>query len=699
MRQPVASVHARRPLSGSTLLKILLALFVGGLLVALILDSSPGEARRKWIEAAIKSGRIGRMSPARSAYLRTVLAGVAEQAKLDGTIVLNSTDQPNSLHVYTIDPGTESITGCGRGNAVYDATQDAIFLDESLVDPVDFLNLGEETQHSNSITTDDIAPLKTYLVFLLFHELGHRTLHRHAKASFDVGRSTDRRREIEADQFAVSLLTKSLMDRSPLTSSIFAKNYLYGVALTPELPPRDRAWLALVDMAHFISVSTMFSATPIAATYHDAAHPSFLDRSESIIDNALIDRDCSSTLREYFRLAREAITRARSIAEYRVVELVFPEPIYDVAFTVDGLVVVPENSAHLYRLTPRDLPTLEKSETRTVIVPQAAAVVGTGFPQLGPAATADYSWSATWNTRSGETYALRPGQTFLSRGEFWRHASPEIETRLAQYSLQQVVTPPQPSSVAILEAATPSHTNILISLCDGRICAVRETQAIVAETNLNGELAFLNTVTDDYTYLAIYSGTPNGGVGSLRGVIVLDSRTLVIRRVAPLGTAFCSEAGSESAAVWDPLSFVVVPAGNNERFFCIASPHATADRWYAVEVFPGNRASETVVSAPFIVGVLHKRKEELNDFEVRNYRPSGYHSSWIGGERVLVQLFNDSAWLLDVGTRRATILFHPGGEATRIAVGHESVVVFYRSGYKCYVVEGPDVDENPGYLQ
>lgn len=52
---------------------------------------------------------------------------------------------------------SEALTGCGRGNAVYDATQDAIFIDESLVNPVDFVNLGEETPHSNALTPDDIA--------------------------------------------------------------------------------------------------------------------------------------------------------------------------------------------------------------------------------------------------------------------------------------------------------------------------------------------------------------------------------------------------------------------------------------------------------------------------------------------------------------------------------------------------------------
>src|SRR5205085_3412946 len=105
----------------------------------------------------------------------------------------------------------------------------------------------------------------------------------------------------EADEFARALLERALVKRSPLTESIFAKGYIYGLPITEETPPRDRAWLVLVEMAHFISVSTLFSATPLSAIYQDSAHPSFLDRTESIIGAALLDESCSAKLQEYFR--------------------------------------------------------------------------------------------------------------------------------------------------------------------------------------------------------------------------------------------------------------------------------------------------------------------------------------------------------------------------------------------------------------
>ena len=450
-------------------------------------------------------------------------------------------------------------------------------------------------------------------------------------------------------------------------------------------------------MAHFISVSTMFSATPFSAIYEDTAHPSFLDRSQSIIDDALLDKDCGARLREYFRLGSEDLARAKAISRYRVVELVLSEPIYDVSFNTGGLVLVPENPAHLYYLPTKDILDLGKGATRAVSVSQANAVVGSGFPELGPGDTRQYGWNAVWSTPSAGTYGLRPGQTFVSDGGFWRHAPSELESRLSKYSIQSVSTPPEPSSIAIVEAWTPRATNVLISLCDGKVCAERETHTIAGETTVDARYTFVNTVTDDYVYLEAHDVTNNDGLGSLRGVIVLDSRTLLVKRVIPLKADVCSTT-TEATAVWDFLSFVVVPTGESERFICIANRHGTPDRWYAWELKPGDQLVEKVVSAPFVVAVLHKSRPELDDFERRNYLPSGLSAKWIGGNHIILQLFHDSAWLLDIGTKQASILFHPGGEATRIVPGRTSLVVFYRGGYKCYLVVSPSADDNRSEL-
>jgi len=675
-----------------TFIKTIFGLFAGALILALALDSSPRQGRRKAIDAAIKGGRIGRLSADRSAYLQNVLAAIAHELKLNLPVVLNATDHPDALHVYTTSPDSEALTGCGRGNAVYDATEDAIFIDESLVNPVDFVNLGEETQHSNTLTPDDITPLKTYLIFLLLHELGHRTLHRHARASFDVGRSIDRRRELEADQFAVSALAVSFRNQSGLTASILAKGSAYGVSTPEDTSVSDHAWLALVEMAHFISVSTMFSATPIAAIYQDAAHPSYLDRAQSIVEDALLDKNCSAKVREYFSLAREEIERARSIVNYRVVELVLPEPVYDMSFNARGLLVVPENSSHLYQLQSAELRPPVRREARTVAVSAATARVGSGFPELGPGNTASYGWGAVWSTPAAGTFELRPGQTFFSDSTFWRRAPPELEDSLSRYSIQHVTTPPSPSSIAIVQATTSEHANVLISLCDGVVCAERETNAILRESNLDAQFAFLNTLTDESTYLEIHGTTPTDALGRLEAVVVLDSRTLRTKRVIPLVSDVCSGGESEAAAVWDVLSFIVVPSGGTEHFICVASQHAKPDHWVAWEMSPGSPDSHVLLSEPLVAAVVHKNRSEFDDFELRNYLPSQYRAQWIGGSRVVLQLFNDSAWLLDVQTKQAAVLFHPGGEATRIAVGHDVLAVFYRGGYKCYLV---DIQSSP----
>src|SRR5215469_8891517 len=90
--------------------KVVLAVCVGSIILALLLDSPPHQGRRNAIAAALKSGQIGDLTAIRSAYLRTVLAAIADEADLHEQIILNSTDHPNALHVYTTSPAAESLT-------------------------------------------------------------------------------------------------------------------------------------------------------------------------------------------------------------------------------------------------------------------------------------------------------------------------------------------------------------------------------------------------------------------------------------------------------------------------------------------------------------------------------------------------------------------------------------------------------------
>jgi hypothetical protein len=131
-------IRGRPILTSQTSWRLLAAAVCLGLLLWLVFQPSPTERRRTAIDNALREGRIGQLSPDQTAWMSTTVSWMAGAAGVTDPVALNAPFLAGRLNVYTTTPASSTVTHCGRGNAVYDAELDAIFLDQGLFDNNDF---------------------------------------------------------------------------------------------------------------------------------------------------------------------------------------------------------------------------------------------------------------------------------------------------------------------------------------------------------------------------------------------------------------------------------------------------------------------------------------------------------------------------------------------------------------------------------
>ena len=656
--------------------KAALGLFFVSCILFLIFGSNRGKNRTQTIGDQIRSGNIGQLSAERRIYLAEVIKQVMLAANISPQVSINSGTELDGLHVYTVSSNVESLTGCGRGNAIYDASLDAIFIDENLVNPQDFLSLGEETDHSNSITVNDLISQKTYLIFILLHELGHRALHRNLQATFDTTKSASRARELEADEYAVTILERTLQQPNSLNSMLAAEKGPFRDAFSLATP-RERAWLTIAQMVDQMSLQLMFSSTPISSLYQDFSHPSMIDRAESFLSTAFAEHECGVTVTIYLTLATRSIERVRSLMHYQTLELVLPERIYDVAFTKDGLLVGPENPTHLYWLSSRDIYDHATGNPPRVLVPATLAITGSGYPALGPADTRDYSYSYYLSTPYQGVFSIRPWQSWQANASFWKTSFAPAD---GQYGSAASAHPtaPQPTQRMVLQG-----DGTVTTLCDGHPCQKRLFADIVSKNDPDLKSGLdLNTVTEDTIYMT--QSAANGE--DYRRIYALDANSLSVKRRIDIQRQTC---GGNSFETREPVSWstlIAIPHGSSDQVLCffIAANH---DRWEAWDITT-EPASKIATGELLTSGVDPELLEHASSLR-GNFVGQAPELLWAGGSQILLNIDRDSVWLVDATGRGAQLLFHPGGFLTRMAVGHGKLAIFWRSGYKCYLVNLP----------
>jgi hypothetical protein len=237
------------------------------LLAWLASQGSTAQRRRAAIDQALRQGQIGQLSQDQTAWLSGTIAWMASAAGVGEPIVLNAPFHKGRLQVYTTTPTVLALTHCGRGNAVYDAQLDVIFLDRDLFDSRDFRTYLSTTAYGNLVSLNDLPFVQTYVRFLILHELGHRTLHRKAAASFDSGGSAAEIREREADAFALEHLQTAYSMPQARSSNVGEGGAELLNLQYERLNTEERTLVDLLDMTVGMNLSLLFRIrTPPSTT-------------------------------------------------------------------------------------------------------------------------------------------------------------------------------------------------------------------------------------------------------------------------------------------------------------------------------------------------------------------------------------------------------------------------------------------------
>jgi len=186
---------------------------VGGFAALLLIvawlayDSQPA-AR---VGRAVRAGRVGGLDTQEQQALHQALSWVVAGAGLPGNgVAINELRPDAAIRVLTVTDAGSREFNCGPGNAVYDSHLNAILI---------HVDLARGWLTSEFGTAEMFSIRKTFLLFLLLHEIGHQVLHGATQATYPAALEggAERARETEADEYAFTRMES--LARVPLVAS------------------------------------------------------------------------------------------------------------------------------------------------------------------------------------------------------------------------------------------------------------------------------------------------------------------------------------------------------------------------------------------------------------------------------------------------------------------------------------------------
>lgn len=630
-------------------------------------------SRHEAVTLALNDGRIGGLTPEESEGLLRQIKWLAQAAGVREEIALNRPPSPAHLSVYTTTPAAYDATHCARRNAVYDAELDAVFIDLGLLKNDEFRSILEASGYGSVLSMNDLPFFRTYLRFIVLHELGHRQLHRRGRGLFDQKRAADdggRRIEDEADQFALSAMQAAYKadDESGGAFALKGASDFLGLQEGESGSPGQRVWADLISMASAMNVFDLFLQNQYAPFYEDRAHPTFLHRARSLIAQALRQPGLEQELRVRFDFFDKFLKREAGVLSEPLTEVIAAEPIEGISFDDGGLVITSRGLKSLSRVPYAEV-TSPGAGAKSVSLPPTAA--GAGF---------DEDRVSVWGGPAGGPLAFGGVETYVGSGSLWEKRETDIAKALAGQTAPHVFMPPQPSRIALAVSSTTddARQERWYALRDGSVARMKSAAEIASEIAARGGPSGCNleanTVTEQRFYLAAEKCSAPTDAKWL-GVAVLDADTLDVLRFVSLDLP-------EGLPEDEGRRLVVAPAGDTERFILVSpdgGPRPVG--WVAWLLSPGG-APQILARQPYLINEAHADDSLRSEFGT-----DVSFTAWVPGDYVLVGCNADSVYLLNLKSNTARVLFHPGDELLKISVNRDGLVAVYmRGGYKCYLM-------------
>ncbi|HWM23757.1 MAG TPA: hypothetical protein VNP98_02960 [Chthoniobacterales bacterium] len=662
-------------LNRQVLPRLLILTALASLVAWLAFDAPPAETRWEAIREELRCGSIGRAQPQDLAFLRDTLEWLAPDVGVRVPIVINAQPQPGSLHIYVTTPAAIKVTGCGRGNAIYDATLDAIFVDENIVRPEELPLLGERGRRS-MYDLKSYVYVPVYLRFILLHELGHRQLHRRSGGFFDLRRGS-RRAEREADVFATLHLQKAYAkDLATGGHRIGAKTAGLLQMKMEEVKPEERVWVDLVGSVSAMSQVLMFSASGFSSFYEDAAHPNFIYRADTILETAIRDPRTSPTLKAHAEYHRESLRRTRKVAESKIAEIQVSEGVQNVTFD-DNRLIVMTNGGHIFT-APVD--EVEKRIARVNRILNLTQPTAKGpYKDLDE----DSAWiSSLWATPGLGPVIIQPirdsspNVVTLGASAFERYNGLEAATKEELY-FPDVYAPPQPAEIAILTGPIGDEEDFLITregVVTGRVSWGPILAGIAGKAKLRSVRLEIGTVTDETAYLSIYDSS--AARERLFGVAEFDLKKHDLGTIHPL--RFEYEGGGDAPGLLED-KLVVAPRPTGPSYYLITRNVENLQVYEISSTAP----LHLICEEPFILNTA--RGNGATGDSITNFDPVLGSVRFVPPHYLIAEFKRDSLYSINLITQKATIMFNPGITVKSAVSARGHVGLYVANGSKVYV--------------
>jgi hypothetical protein len=453
-------------------------------------------------------------------------------------------------------------------------------------------------------------------------------------------------------------------------------------------------------MARQTMVSYLAFPTPVSPLRETLSHPSYLERSQGLVREALNSLDLSPKLRAMLEFTQAYLERIEGFSRSRVAELNLRDEVGGIAFDETGLVVFERGNRTIARVPYGKIERAAGRRERVAIPEDARTVTVPPGIQL---------WGGIW---------CAPGLGILSVGESldgavidpafrsvrsWRSLQADLSSYL-KTSIRAVWFPSTPSRFAALATGAVQTSDLVIhSLANFRLHGSKRWLELTSEAAGMGlkESIVMQVsravLVGSRLYLPLIEGMSNT-FARLDGFAVLDLDSLRLVRLAHLELPPPLDHQTGSNQLLDPETgarqLTVVSSTKGDRFMMVNLARAASNRQamaglgqslQVLEVFEDRRPT-SLGTNELLVNRLHRLP--LTDIESLSLNPTLAWESVVTAPGVLLaSVENDSTYRLRLETQELDILFHPGGENVQMKTGLNGETAWYeRSGYKIFAV-------------
>lgn len=611
------------------------------------LAPSASERRFATLERLYQNGQLGQLEADDHSNFRSRIVAVTTAAGITAPLDIGSTPKRGHLHVYITDPSLAWFTNCSKGNAVYDSDLDAVFLDSTLWNPIELPKVGESWPF---LQKDHIFGFsRTFIDFILLHELGHRQLHRSQWSLFDVV-STERGRqqEIEADAFAVNAL-QSGYSEGVLGSDESTIEELAEIGIPPNLGPQKRAVAALLYSTAEMSMGLLFSRGSFSSLFTDQSHPSFGQRVSHMGEVVSSISTGDSVLQPYFTYFERVAERVEQARQHHFVEVHMELPIEAAKFDEHGLTIIDTSwtmwhvdSAHLH-------------DYRIPVVAQRVTQIPIADPRTYVA--------SIWSSTNGEIFVKgMDGSLFQWNGKGIVTLTDSSKTQGGQSTFVPIPSV-QPSTKTI-------RTDGSAFLVSGENRTIRSFRFSDILSSAKGSPfpydvdLFQPTLVDGMLHVPVRKH-----LGPVAGCVEFEISNPEAARFVPLELDEHIDGFGEVVAVQDEKA---------TRHFLAGKDSSKLSVW---ELFPSSPPALRASHATFVSELPDTASQLLRN----QIEPYVTKAQFLPPGTIIMSLVGDSIYGFDVKSYELRVLFHPATNVN-ILLGKAGLFGFYSvNGYKAYV--------------